>query len=152
MRKLFINQFASLFLGIGRAVSVMLAEKGSSVVAADINESNAVETQKMCQQINSSAQHVSSKVDVAETQSVETLFETIQKTYAKPATILVNCAGILRDNFMLDMSEEDFDKVISVNLKGTFLMTKVSIFEGGKAMPTVLFYFLVDGLCPNGGG
>lgn len=106
----------------------MLAEKGSAVVAVDLNEAGAKETQDLCKQANPNAEHLVSKVDVSSRESVESLFEAIEKKYCKPATILINCAGILRDSFILNMSEEDFDKVIAVNLKGTFLMTKVGLY------------------------
>ena len=46
--------------------------------------------------------------------------------YKRAPDIIVNSAGITKDGFMLRMKEEDFDKVIDVNLKGTFLVTQVS--------------------------
>lgn len=52
-----------------------------------------------------------------------TLNEVILK-FKRPPSIIVNSAGITRDNFLLKMSEIDFDNVINVNLKGTFLVTK----------------------------
>lgn len=105
----------------------MLAEKGSTVVSVDLNEKEAKETQELCKKINPDVEHLGSIVDVTSRESVETLFATIEKKYSKPATVVVNCAGILKDAFILKMSEEDFQKVISVNLIGTFLITKVGI-------------------------
>lgn len=63
-------------------------------------------------------------MDVRNSKSIENAFETIKKTYPSPPTIVVNSAGITKDNFLLNLTESDFDDVIDVNLKGTFLVTK----------------------------
>lgn len=61
--------------------------------------------------------------------SVQTLFGDIKKHYSIPVTIVVNCAGITRDCFLLDMTEEAFDSVTTVNLKGTYLVTQAAARE-----------------------
>lgn len=111
--------------GIGRAVSLMLAQKGSSVVSVDLNESHAAETRKQCETF--SGTHLHHQVDVSSKESVTKLFSFIKENYPKPPSIIVNCAGIIRDSFLLEMSEEDFDSVINVNLKGTFLTTQAAV-------------------------
>ncbi|XP_053209895.1 estradiol 17-beta-dehydrogenase 8-like [Panonychus citri] len=111
--------------GIGRAVSLMLAEKGSSVVSVDINEDQAAETRKHCESFPGN--HASRSVDVSSKESVTKLFSFIKENYSTPPSILINCAGIIRDSFLLEMSEEDFDSVINVNLKGTFLTTQAAV-------------------------
>lgn len=56
-------------------------------------------------------------LDLEETKSVNNALEQTMKKYKRPPTIVVNSGGIIRDNFMLQMSEMDFDSVINVNLK-----------------------------------
>ncbi|GIY01798.1 estradiol 17-beta-dehydrogenase 8 [Caerostris darwini] len=104
--------------GIGRAVCKVFANEGATVIAADLNESAAKET---IQDI--SGQHFAQSVDVSQSESVLGLVSKIKQDCPIP-DILVNCAGITRDSFMLKMSETMFDDVIKVNLKGTYLMTQ----------------------------
>ena len=52
-------------------------------------------------------------------------FQKVMEKYKRAPDIIVNSAGITKDGFLLRMKEEDFDKVIDVNLKGTFLVTQV---------------------------
>ncbi|XP_055939940.1 estradiol 17-beta-dehydrogenase 8-like [Argiope bruennichi] len=104
--------------GIGRAVCKVFAKEGATVIAADLNETSVKET---IQDI--SGKHFAHTVDVSKNESVLGLISRIKEECPIP-NILVNCAGITRDAFMLKMSEEMFDDVIRVNLKGTFLMTQ----------------------------
>merc|ERR1711881_725976 len=62
--------------------------------------------------------------DVSQSDSVKSCFQQVLDHYKRPPDIIVNSAGITKDGFLLRMKEEDFDKVISVNLKGTFLVTQ----------------------------
>lgn len=61
--------------------------------------------------------HISIPLSVENKESVENALETVLKTYSKPPTIIVNAAGITRDNFISQLSEEDFMEVLDVNLK-----------------------------------
>ena len=56
-------------------------------------------------------------------------FKQILDKYKRAPDIIVNSAGITKDGFLLRMKEDDFDKVIDVNLKGTFLVTQVSLIS-----------------------
>lgn len=62
-------------------------------------------------------EHSAIELEVSQSASVQKALETAMKHYKAPPTIIVNSAGIVRDNWLLKMSEEDFDKVIAVNLK-----------------------------------
>jgi 17beta-estradiol 17-dehydrogenase / 3alpha(17beta)-hydroxysteroid dehydrogenase (NAD+) / 3-oxoacyl-[acyl-carrier protein] reductase alpha subunit len=62
------------------------------------------------------------ELNVASKDSIATGIEQILATFKRPPTVVVNSAGITKDNFLLKMSEEDFNAVINVNLKGTFLV------------------------------
>lgn len=106
--------------GIGRAVSSMFAKEGATIIATDINEDAALIT---LENMPDSEKHFAATVDVSNFESVQNLFSKIKQDFPTPE-ILVNCAGITRDNIMLNMTEAMFDDVITVNLKGTYLMTQ----------------------------
>lgn len=69
--------------------------------------------------------HLSVAADVSKSESVNNCFKQILDKYKRAPDIIVNSAGITRDGFMLRMKEDDFEKVIDVNLKGTFLVSQV---------------------------
>ncbi len=110
--------------GIGKAVSLLLARNGADIVVSDINFEKAEETAKEIELIGSKALAI--KVNVAHLGEVEQMVETILEKFGK-IDILVNNAGITRDKLILRMTEEDWDMVLDVNLKGTFNCTKAVI-------------------------
>lgn len=63
-------------------------------------------------------------MDVTSQSNISATLTEVIRNFQRPPTIIVNSAGITRDNFLLKMSEMDFDNVVNVNLKGTFLVTK----------------------------
>lgn len=111
--------------GIGRAVCNGLAKLNVTVVAADINAENAKQTIAGLPE-NSASGHLAFGVNVTKRPEVESLFKAMFDALKKPPTILVNCAGITRDAQLVDMTDEQFDEVIAVNLKGTFLPTQIA--------------------------
>lgn len=106
--------------GIGRAVCQVLAREGASIAVVDINHKNAEETIKSI----SKGEHKAFEIDVSSSESVYSLMADVKKTFNGIPTIAVNSAGITRDAYMLKMTDENFDKVINVNLKGTYLINK----------------------------
>jgi 3-oxoacyl-[acyl-carrier protein] reductase len=110
--------------GIGRTIALFLAERGADVVVADINmdlaEAVAVEVEALC------CTALSQKVNVTSLQECEALMKAVVDRFGK-IDILVNNAGITRDMVLLRMKEEQWDDVISVNLKGTFNCTKSAL-------------------------
>lgn len=66
-------------------------------------------------------------VQVADRASVEAAFKDVLKQFSRPPTIIVNSAGIVRDNFLVKLSDNNFDDVINVNLKGTFLIMQTAV-------------------------
>ncbi|XP_064454753.1 estradiol 17-beta-dehydrogenase 8-like [Ornithodoros turicata] len=112
--------------GIGRAVCKALSLEGARIIAADISKEAAAFTAKC---LPGSHEHQGMQVDVGSAESVAALFEAIRKQYTMPPSIIVNSAGIIRDAFLLDMTEAMFDDVIKINLKGTFLITQAAARE-----------------------
>lgn len=108
--------------GIGRAVCLELAKGGANVVLCYAgNEAAAAETVSACEALGAKALAV--KCDVADGAQVKALMDEAVKTFGR-IDILVNNAGINRDGLLMMMKEEDFDAVISANLRGTFLCMK----------------------------
>ncbi|XP_055076851.2 (3R)-3-hydroxyacyl-CoA dehydrogenase isoform X2 [Misgurnus anguillicaudatus] len=110
--------------GIGRAVCQRFATEGASVVVADRNEESANQTLQLLSRDHKGQEHMALGVDVSLKDSVENLVSSIQLRYFQPPSVCVNAAGITQDEFLLKMEEQDFDRVIGVNLKGTFLVTQ----------------------------
>ena len=106
--------------GIGRAIALKLAEIGATVVVNDIGE--AVEG--VAEEIKAmNQQSLPVLADVSSPEDVTRLVEAAVATYGK-VDILVNNAGVTRDQLVMRMSNEDWDKVLSVDLKSVFLCTR----------------------------
>ncbi len=115
--------------GIGKAVGLLLARNGADIVISDINLEKAEETAKEVQALGRKA--LATKVDVAALGDVEKMVEAILTQFGK-VDILVNNAGIARDKLILRMTEEDWDAVLNINLKGTFNCTKAVVRHMSK--------------------
>jgi 3-oxoacyl-[acyl-carrier protein] reductase len=105
--------------GIGRAISEFLAEKGSDIAIFDVLDGTDVVQALEIKGVNARWYHV----DVTDYQSVERAVGEVKKDFGEIDN-LVNNAGITRDKLLLRMSEDDWDRVVSVNLKGVFTCTK----------------------------
>ncbi|XP_029976039.1 (3R)-3-hydroxyacyl-CoA dehydrogenase [Salarias fasciatus] len=110
--------------GIGRAVCQRFASEGASVVVADISEESAQDTLASLQSEQRGQAHMWAAVDVSSKDSIQKLVSGIQTHYFQPPSVCVNAAGITQDDFLLNMEEEQFDRVIQINLKGSFLVTQ----------------------------
>ena len=115
--------------GIGKAITLLLARHGADVIVADVNLEKAEETAREVQSLGRQSMVV--KLDVTRLQDVEATVETALQRFGK-IDILINNAGIARDKLILRMTEEDWDAVLAVNLKGTFNCTKVVIKHMSK--------------------
>jgi 3-oxoacyl-[acyl-carrier protein] reductase len=107
--------------GIGRAIAEELAAAGAVIVLADVNEARLAETAAEMQAQGTDA--ATFTVNVANRESIEAGAKAILEKFGK-VEILVNNAGITRDNLMLRMKPADWDLVLSINLTGAFLMTQ----------------------------
>ena len=115
--------------GIGKAIAMLLARNGAEVVVSDINLEKAQETANEIQGMG--RRSLAIKVNVADLKDVERMVETTVEQFGR-IDILVNNAGITRDRLILRMTEEDWDAVLDVNLKGTFNCTKAVIRHMSK--------------------
>jgi 3-oxoacyl-[acyl-carrier protein] reductase len=109
--------------GIGREIALRLAEGGASVIVNDI-EGAGVAAQDVVEEIKSMNQEALAVLaDVSSSQDVARLVETTLANFGR-VDILVNNAGITRDHLLMRMSDEDWDKVLTINLKSAFLCTR----------------------------
>ncbi|XP_014602973.1 PREDICTED: estradiol 17-beta-dehydrogenase 8-like isoform X1 [Polistes canadensis] len=109
--------------GIGRETCRILAREGAKVIAVDQNLKMAEDTVKVL----NGADHIALKVNITDPHDVEQAFKHTVKQYSTSPTIIVNSAGITRENFILKLSETEFNDVINVNLKGTFLIMQNAV-------------------------
>jgi 3-oxoacyl-[acyl-carrier protein] reductase len=107
--------------GIGRFISEELAGQGAHVVLGDINHEGAEKTAAEIRVSGGKASAV--RIDISSSTDVQGVFDSILKEY-KPVDILVNNAGITRDGLLVRMKEVDWDKVLNINLKGSFLCSQ----------------------------
>ena len=116
--------------GIGRGIALLLAEEGAAVVVNDIGGSvdgsgqSASPAEDVVATITAAGGRAVANGDsVADYTAAQRLIDTAVKEFGR-IDILVNNAGILRDRMIFNLSEEDFDAVIAVHLKGTFNCTR----------------------------
>lgn len=104
--------------GIGAATATRLAAEGATVVVADYNEAAAQETA-------GSIGGIAVRCDVTSREDVEAAVATAVE-HGGSLDILVTCAGIIRDNMLFKMTDEDWDAVIDTHLKGTFYSVRAA--------------------------
>ena len=108
--------------GIGKEIALKYAENGYNVAFNYVSDkTNVEELEKEFKDKGAEALIV--KADVSKSEQVQEFIKAVIEKYGK-IDVLVNNAGITRDMLLMRMKEEDFDKVIEINLKGTFLVTK----------------------------
>jgi len=107
--------------GIGRETALAVAREGGHVALFDIDETNLKPLEEEIK--NLGVQCKSYKVDVSNFEQVSNAVEQVINDFGK-VDALTNIAGITRDNFLTKMPIEDWDRVIAVNLTGTFYCTK----------------------------
>jgi NAD(P)-dependent dehydrogenase (short-subunit alcohol dehydrogenase family) len=111
--------------GFGRAIVRRLARGGARVVAGDINLPGAEETAALAKQDGGEA--LAQPVDVSSAKSVETMVQTAVSRYGGRVDILVNNAGLWKLTPTDETSEDEWDRIVNVNMKGTFLCCRAVI-------------------------
>jgi 3-oxoacyl-[acyl-carrier protein] reductase len=115
--------------GIGRAIALKLAEVGATVVVNDIDEA----AQAVADEIQATGKKSLAVIaDVSSTSEVARMIETTMATYGR-IDILVNNAGINRDQLLIRMSDDDWDRVMDIDLKSVFLCTRAVLKHMLKA-------------------
>ncbi len=106
--------------GIGQAVSELFAKEGAKVIIIDLLPEGEKVAQAIVESGGNAEFHSASVTDKA---AIESLFAEVNAKHGK-IDILINNAGITKDRTLMKMSEEEWDSVIAVNLKGVFLCTQ----------------------------
>ncbi|MGW3483027.1 3-oxoacyl-ACP reductase FabG [Rhodococcus indonesiensis] len=109
--------------GIGAAVARRLAEDGFQVAVLDLDESACADTVSAIEAAGGKALAVGA--NVADEQSVAAAVEKVANELGDP-TVLINNAGITRDNLLFKMTVDDWDAVMNVHLRGAFLMSRAT--------------------------
>ena len=110
--------------GIGQATAVKFAKEGAKVVVCDINKASVQATVDLV--IQSGGEAIGFVVDVTDKESIAAMVEGVMAKWGRIDT-LVNNAGIVEDAQFKKMSEDQFDRVIDVNLKGVYNCTKAVV-------------------------
>jgi len=109
--------------GIGAGVAQRLAADGMAVAVQDLDEQSCLGTVKEI--IDGGGRAIAVGADVSQTDQVEAAVSRVASELGAP-TVLVNNAGVLRDNLLFKMSDDDWDTVLDIHLKGSFLVTRAT--------------------------
>ncbi len=107
--------------GLGKEAAVLFAKEGAEVVVCDVNEESAKATAREIEEAGGVA--ITVKVDVTCSESVKSMVDETVKAFGR-VDVLVNNAGITADALLVKMTDEQWDRVINVNLKGVFNCTR----------------------------
>ncbi len=110
--------------GIGEAIVRRFVAQGAKVAFTYVSEGSAAKAQALATELGENAMAIRS--DAASFSDAEALIDTVVKTFGR-LDVVVNNAGITRDNLMLRMSETQWDEVINTNLKSVFNITKFAL-------------------------
>lgn len=107
--------------GIGRATALRFAEEGSKVVVAEFSEETG---RSVADEITDAGEDsLFVQVDVADRLSVQNMVQETKETFGR-IDVLINNAGVIKDNTLKKMTDEEFDGVLNVNLRGTYICTQ----------------------------
>ena len=136
--------------GIGKEVATVFAENGYDIIINYVSDKTDVESLKK-EFDEKGVESLIIKADVSKQEEVDNLIKQAIEKFEK-IDVLVNNAGITKDNLLMRMSEEEFDKVIEINLKGTFLITKaVTKYMMKKRQGSIVNLSSVVGVAGNSG-
>lgn len=136
--------------GIGKEIAKALAKEGYDLIINYVSNNTDIKSfENELKEIGSKVIFI--KADVSDYTSCEEMVKKGIETFGKIDT-LVNNAGITKDNLLMRMKEEEFDKVIGINLKGVFNVTKqVTPYMIKKREGTIINVSSVVGVCGNAG-
>ena len=135
--------------GIGFSIAEMLSEHGATSVIIDIDQEAVNSAIQQIDDLGNRA--IGFTVDVTNSEEISSIFKEIHKEFGK-IDILINNAGITKDGLLMKMKESDWDAVININLKGTFICTqKVSRYMLKSRSGVIINMASVIGLIGNAG-
>lgn len=135
--------------GLGQSIALKLAEAGADIALCDLNAEWLEESKQKVEALGRRAECYA--INVADADSVAEGVKAVEKDFGG-IDILVNNAGITKDGLLMRMSEADWDAVLNVNLKGTFLCTKAAMRGMMKRRSgTIVNIASVIGLMGNAG-
>jgi len=135
--------------GIGQAIALQLASDGADLALCDVKTEWLEETAAKVKALGRRAETYA--MDVADGNAVTTAVTQIAADFGQ-IDVLVNNAGITRDTLLIRMTEEDWDAVLDINLKGSFLVTKaVAKFMMKKRTGAIVNIASVVGIMGNAG-
>ena len=136
--------------GIGKAIALKFAKNNYNIVLNYVSDNT--DTQSLKDELEQyGIETICVKADVSKKDEVEEMVKQAIEKFGK-IDVLVNNAGVTKDCLLMRMKEEDFDKVININLKGTFLMTKEVIpYMMKKRNGKIINISSVVGVCGNAG-
>ena len=105
--------------GIGKAIALTFAKQGATVIAIGTNQERGAQVSQEAKNATSRECVFFKQADISDKTQVDHLINETIERFSK-VDILVNCAGITRDGLLMKMSEEDWDKVLDINLKSCF--------------------------------
>ena len=109
--------------GIGAVIAARLADDGMAVGVLDLDETGAKSTAGLI--VNSGGRAIGVVADVADAASVQAAADQVARELGPPV-VLVNNAGVTRDNLIFRMTEDDWDTVMRVHLRGAFIVTRAA--------------------------
>ena len=136
--------------GIGKKIAEKFARNGYNIVINYVSEKTDVNKLESDLSQNGKVEVLCIKCDVTDFNSCQEMVKEAVDKFGK-IDVLINNAGITKDNLLMRMKEEDFDKVINVNLKGTFNMTKNVISYMMKKSGRIVNISSVVGVSGNSG-
>jgi len=119
-------------MGIGKGVALLLAREGSIVVVADINKENAEYTVKEIKKMGGEA--TGYVINLLNVKEIEPMIAGTVETYGR-LDIMVNAAGVAQNKPFLDITEEDWDRIININQKSTTFCVRAAAEQMIKQIP-----------------
>jgi len=117
--------------GIGKAIALQLGSQGATVVGTATSESGAESISKYFAEHGIKGKGL--MVNVADAASTEALMASIEKAFGKAPDVLVNNAGITRDNLLMRMKDDEWDAIIDTNLSSIYRLSKACLRSMMKA-------------------
>lgn len=108
---------------IGRSIALAFAAEGAKIVVVDVNDNDGRNVVNEIKTFGTEAVYIN--CDISNSASVDDMFKNVHEKFGR-IDILINNAGITRDTLIVRMNDDDWDKVISINLTGTFFCCRAA--------------------------